>query len=378
MRIFYEQNSVPVNSCILIGDEGEARAFPRGDVRLGFCDACGFIRNVAFDAKLTEYSGRYEETQAYSETFNSFHRNLVEELIGRHDIRNKHVVEIGCGKGEFLALICQLGSNSGVGYDPSYDEQRGILGGEIDARVVRDFYGPAYGAADADLVVCKMTLEHIERCSDFVSSARLALKEEPDTLAFFQVPESLRIFDECAFEDIYYEHCSYFTPGSAARLFRAAGFDVRALDVTYAGQYLTIEAANSAAKSPGPLENEDAVAELAALVDSFPGRCDAKINHWRELVADRATEGPVVIWGSGSKGVAFLHSLQQPDAVHAAVDINPNRHSNFMLGTGQAIVAPRDLQHIRPRTVIAMNSIYRDEIAGDLDELGVSTELLTL
>jgi len=378
MRIFYEQNSVPVNSCILIDDEVEAREFPRGDIRLAFCEACGFIRNVSFDPELTEYSGRYEETQAYSETFNSFHRQLVEELIDRHDIREKHCVEIGCGKGEFLALICQLGSNSGVGYDPSYDETRGILNGDIDARVVRDFYGPEYGSNDADLLVCKMTLEHIERCSEFVGAARLALKDERDALAFFQVPESLRIFRDCAFEDIYYEHCSYFTPGSAARLFRSAGFDVRALDVTYAGQYLTIEATNSTAGSSEPLAREDAVAELATLIDSFPARCSTKIDDWRDLVADRAAQGPVVVWGSGSKGVSFLHALEQSEMVHAAVDINPNRHSNFMLGTGQPIIGPEELCKIQPRTVIAMNSIYRDEITIELKKLNIATELLTL
>lgn len=378
MRVFYSLNSVPVNSCILVNDVTEARDFPRGDIHLAFCDACGFIRNVAFDAKLTEYSGRYEETQGYSETFNSFHRGLVEELIERHDVRNKHCVEIGCGKGEFLALICQIGSNSGIGYDPSYDAARGILGGDIDARVVRDFYGPEYGKNDADLVVCKMTLEHIERCSDFVGAARLALKNEPDALAFFQVPESLRIFRECAFEDIYYEHCSYFTPGSAARLFRSVGFDVLDIDVTYAGQYLTIEAANGAAGSSVPLGNEDAVEELAQLVEDFPVRCGARIQRWRDLVSDRATEGSVVIWGSGSKGVSFLHTLEQPEAVHAAVDINPNRQSNFMLGTGQPIIGPEELRKIRPRTIIAMNSIYRSEIAVELEKLGIETELLTL
>ncbi len=378
MRVFHQQNSVPVNSCILVDNENEARAFPRGEIRLAFCDHCGFIRNVAFEPARTEYSGRYEETQAYSPTFNTFHRKLAQELIERHRIRSKRIVEIGCGKGEFLALICTLGGNSGVGFDPSYDEQRGIIGDAVDARVVRDLYGAKYGKGDADVVVCKMTLEHIEECLDFVGAARLALKNETGTLAFFQVPESLRIFRECAFEDIYYEHCSYFTPGSAARLFRTAGFDVLGIDITYAGQYLTVEASNGGAAAQTPLANEDAVDELAALVDTFAGRYNAKIQYWRELVEDRAGQGPVVIWGSGSKGVAFLRALERPEAVHAAVDINPNRHSNYMLGTGQPIVSPQELRRLAPRTVIAMNSIYRDEIAGNLQALGVTTELLAL
>lgn len=378
MRVFHQQHSVPVNSCIQVEDADEARRFPRGEIRLAFCDQCGFIRNAAFESKRTEYSGRYEETQAYSATFNSFHRRLAEELIQRWRIRGKKVVEIGCGKGEFLALLCELGGNAGVGYDPSYDDQRGVLKGSVDARVVCGFYGPEHGKADSDVVICKMTLEHIEKCSDFVSAARLALKNESGTLAFFQVPESLRIFRDCAFEDIYYEHCSYFTPGSAARLFRATGFNVRNVDVTYAGQYLTVEASNGGAASETPLAIEDPVEELAALISTFSERCQRKVRYWRNLVEQRAHEGTVVIWGASSKGVAFLHALERPEAVHAAVDINPNRHSKFMLGTGQPIVAPKELRRLSPRTVIAMNSIYLDEIAANLEALGVTTELHAL
>ena len=81
MTIFHEQASVPTNSCILLETPEEAKAYPRGRIELGFCEACGFISNLAFDAKLTEYSGRYEETQAYSGTFNKFHHALAERLM---------------------------------------------------------------------------------------------------------------------------------------------------------------------------------------------------------------------------------------------------------------------------------------------------------
>ena len=80
----------------------EALAFPRGDIELGVCTGCGFICNPAFDPKRTEYSGRYEETQAFSPTFNKFHLALATELVERFELQGKTVVEIGCGKGEFL------------------------------------------------------------------------------------------------------------------------------------------------------------------------------------------------------------------------------------------------------------------------------------
>jgi len=377
MRVFFTLDKVPVNSCLLVDSREAALAFPRGDIALGFCAGCGFVSNVAFRKELTEYSGRYEETQGFSETFNRFHRALAEELVARLGLKRKKVVEIGCGKGEFLALVCKLGDNNGLGFDPSYDDTRGILDG-VEARVVKDFFGERYGTEDADFVCCKMTLEHIPVTAPFVRAARKVMRPSSDSTVFFQVPESLRILRDCAFEDVYYEHCSYFTCGSLARLFRGQGFDVKRLDVAYGGQYLTIEGSPSGAKPTAPLAAEESVEEISRYVADFAARFAAKVGAWRSLVEARATEGPVVLWGSGSKAVAFLRAVEAPGAIEHIVDINPYRQGHFMPGTGQRIVAPSELVRIRPRTVIAMNPIYREEISRDLDRLGVATELLAL
>ena len=48
LEIFHEVGQVPTNSCILLGSREEALAYPRGDIRLGFCADCGFISNTAF------------------------------------------------------------------------------------------------------------------------------------------------------------------------------------------------------------------------------------------------------------------------------------------------------------------------------------------
>ena len=59
---------------------------------------------------------------------------------------------------------------------------------------------------------------------------------------FFEVPATEIILREQRFWDIYYEHCSYFSPHSLDRLFRAAGFFPTAVGSEYDGQYLTIAA----------------------------------------------------------------------------------------------------------------------------------------
>ena len=381
MNIFYQVPAVPTNSCILLDSEDEAVNFPTGEVKLGHCPSCGFIYNTAFDIQKTEYSGRYEETQAYSGTFNKFHKALAERLIEKHDLNDKDVMEIGCGKGEFLMLLAELGNNRGVGVDPGVHIER--ISGPAAERMtfIPDFYSEKYADHKVDFLACKMTLEHIPEAEDFISTVRRGLGDQHDAVVFFQIPEALRILRLCSFEDIYWEHCAYFTPGSLARLFRRAGFDVTDLDIEYGDQYLTIEArprAPGATPSPElPLEND--LEEIASLVASFPERCGAKLSEWRKRLDDAKDAGKkVVLWGSGSKAVSFLTTLDLDGHIEYVTDINPYRHNHYMPKTGQKIVDPKWLAEYKPDLVVVMNEIYEDEIRADLNAMGLSPEVVSL
>ena len=86
----------------------------------------------------------------------------------------------------------------------------------------------------------------------------------------------------------------------------------------------------------------------------------------------------IVLWGAGSKAVAFLTTLDLKTEIEYCVDINPHKHGTFMAGTGQEIVAPADLQVYQPDLVIAMNPIYKTEIQTALDQLKVAAQIITI
>ena len=117
---------MPVNSVLLLSSREQALSFPTGNIELRFCGACGFIFNALFDPGLVEYSPRCEETQGYSASFREWHEGLARRLIQRYALHNKEIIEIGCGKGEFLTLLCSLGNNRGIGFDPAYVKERSL------------------------------------------------------------------------------------------------------------------------------------------------------------------------------------------------------------------------------------------------------------
>ena len=377
VRVFYEAFSAPVNSVLLLSNREQALSFPTGDIRLGFCETCGFIYNTAFDRRLVEYSVRCEETQGFSPFFRAWHERLARRLIDRYSLRGKNIVEIGCGKGEFLALLCDLGENSGIGFDPAYIPERTSPESASRIQFIADLYSERNNTISSDFLCCKMTLEHIADTASFIGMVRSSLRDSPDTYVFFQVPDVLRVLEEQAFWDIYYEHCSYFSVGSLARLFRRAGFDVVDVGREYNNQYATIEA------RPGngtrtTLAAEDDLEALNTLVQSFATRVPRRIAEWKKRLEQYRDKGlKTVVWGAGSKGVTFLSSLKVRDAVEYVVDINPHMSGHFMATTGVEIIRPLALREYRPDIVIVMNPVYREEIVAELASLGLTPEVIS-
>lgn len=373
-----EMKQVPVHCNVLWPSREAALNAPRGDIRLGFFPACGHIYNLDFDPSLMEYTQEYENSLHFSPRFQEYATALADGLVEKYNLRDKDIVEIGAGKGDFLIMLCAMSGNRGWGYDPSYVPEAGYTAPNVT--FVQDFYTDKYTSQRADLIVCRHVLEHIEDPDAFMAQVRRAVGDQ-QSIIFFEVPNSLWTIREGGIWDIIYEHCSYFSPLSLAHLFRQHGFRVLAVNEVFGGQFLTIEAAPDG----GPTETEflqrnSVSTELAALTAdarAFAENYRAKRDEWRHRLASLAAAGKRgVIWGAGSKGVTFLNAMNAGEEIAAVVDINPRKQGKFVAGAGQRIAPPSELAQIQPDFVIIMNANYRDEIGGMLDDIGVAAEIL--
>jgi hypothetical protein len=378
---FYEVKEVPVHSVMLVATESEALSFPRGDISLGLCRSCGFVSNYSFDSNLQNYaSNSYEATQRYSATFNSFHSRLASDLIERYDLRNKRVIEIGCGQGEFLSLICEMGDNYGLGFDPAFTRQRLSAPLPDKVEVISDYYSKKYAIRHADLICCKMTLEHIHPVRRFVQMVFEGANRNSAPWVFFQVPNGQHVFKTTAFWDIYYEHCSYFTSESLAQLFRSCGFRLRQVWTDYDDQYLMIDAAPGGAVSAYQPVSARSPEELEREVSEFAQRSELTKEMWKEKIWTWKQQGQkTVLWGGGSKSVAFLTTLGITlDQIQYVVDINPYKDGTYIVGTGQKVVGPKFLVEYSPDQVIIMNPIYYQEIQQQLGKMGLTPTLISV
>jgi len=350
---------------------------PMAPINLVQCASCSHIFNRTFDECRAGYEEEYENSQMFSGEFQNYATALAETLIDKYQVRQKYIVEIGGGRGDFLRLMCDLGDNFGTNICPSY---RHALGDDIPAniRFVTDYYSEKYAREPAHIIICRHVLEHVRDPRRFVEMVHKALEAREDLFAYFEVPNGTFILREQICWEFIYQHFSYFTKKSLVTLFNRGGFKIRDVQERFAKQSISIEACaapNDVAKENSTaIEDENTEALCRAIGPAFEACCMKWSSY---LECQRVNGGRVVLWGAGAKAVTFLNIIDPNRSVIShIVDVNPRKTGRFVAGSGQEIIQPRALCELRPAAVILMNPIYRAEIGSALNELGVETELL--
>lgn len=375
LRPVIDLGRLPANGTRPFPTCAAALAEPAGRVRLVACGGCGFVFNAAFDPALVHVGPDLEETQAASPAFVRLQRDLARDMVARHGLAGGRFLEIGCGKGEFLALLADVAEGSGEGFDPAFVPGRAGPG-EERIRVHRRFFGHAdAAAARADAVVCRMTLEHAADPARLVDLARDAATATGAPV-IFTVPEALHLLRAGNPFEVHHEHAGYFTPGSLARLFRRRGLTVTDVRVLHGGQCLLIEA-RPGGSGGAALPVEEPPDETLAAAMGFAAAAARTLDRWRARIAGWRADGDgVVLWGAGSRATTLVNLLRVGAEVSAVVDANPRRDGTFVAGTGHPVVAPHRLQTLRPRLAVVLNPVYRDEVGGMLAAVGLGSTVV--
>lgn len=366
LREVLRTRPLPIDNNRLFRTAQDARMAARAPLDLVGCARCGHLFNRSHDDGLVDYGADYENSQIFSPRFRAYAEELAADLVQRYALRRRHVVEIGGGRGDFLALLCAAGENTGTNFTPSYHPEPGA---ETPAGVtfVADYYTDKYASLPADLIVCRHVIEHLDRPHEFVAAIRKALGDNR-TPVYVETPNAAFMVAAGTPWDIIFPHVSYFTAHSLATLFVEAGFEVLRCDERFDGQFLAIELRGTPASERAGKLPDSGCRELGALV-AFGAQATAALECWRRAIEAEQTSGRcVALWGAGAKGITFLNTVQA-DHVAYVVDVSPRKHGFFTAGTGHRIVQPAHVALEPPDLVIMLNAAYRDEVAASLAQL---------
>lgn len=370
---FLQRSQVPVHQNLVVTSQEAARLVARGELDLVVCEDCGFVFNRAFDLSLLAYGEDYDNTQSCSAYFDAYLDGLVKDMVERQGVRNSIIVEVGCGKGQFLRkLVGYPGANNrGFGFDPSYVGQDTELDGRLVFR--RCYYDDACTDVAVDVVVCRHVIEHVPEPMALLRSVRAALGHSPRARVFFETPCVEWILRNRVVWDFFYEHCSLFSTSSLSAAFEHSGFSVERVEHIFGGQYLWLEARVSDAALP-ILRGRP---ETVALARNYGADEKTLRKKWLDKLVELKARGKVALWGAGAKGATFAN-LVDPGCVliDCVVDLNPNKQGRYIPGTGHPIVAPSDLHRRGVMNAVLMNPNYREENLRLMAEAGIELDLI--
>lgn len=346
-KIIYEQRSVPLIQNKVYPTAEQAKNAPCMDVVIAQSLDNGFVFSADFKDSIIDYDMHYQNEQSNSAYFRRHLENVI-SIMDENKTLNGKVVEIGCGKAYFMDMLLSRGVDV-IGFDPTYEGE--------SSKVVKDFFSDKYSDVGAEFIILRHTLEHISQPFHFIKT--IAAANNYKGKLYIEVPTFEWIMEHNATEDIFYEHCNYFTLDTLQMLFKkSVGGHF------FNGQYIYV------------------IADLADVKDEIEKRT---VVPYEVKFADRLKQysdmigkaGPVAIWGAGAKGSTFLNLLdKETKKVTCVIDINPKKQHQYVGGTGHYIIKPEELAGQGIKNVVVMNINYIDEIKSVTDPLNIN--LLTL
>lgn len=355
---FLEQRHVPVHQNMVYRDQTRAHAAVRGDLVMHLCSGCDFVFNSAFDPQKISYDQGYDNSQNCSPAFSAYMDKLIDDLIKAHPQRPLRIVEIGCGKGEFLKRLVQRAGTQtfAQGYDPTYEGPLTLIDGRL--AFVRRFFDEHSINGDVDIILCRHVIEHIPDPFFLLMPLARALKQSPQARIYFETPQVEWIFEHGVLWDFFYEHCALYNHYALATAFSKAGLGVVEQHDIFGDQYQWLEARPTA-----PLKLPDRRREMNVKARAYAAQYHKRLEHLHQRLSAAAGEGKIALWGAGAKGVT-LANLLDPAAqmIDCVIDMNPNKQGAFLVGTGHPIAAPAAVAQRGVRSAFVMNPNYLPEI----------------
>ncbi len=320
-------------------------------IQLRYHDKLCFLENEAFDCDTIKYNENYQNSQACSGRFLAHMENVL-SFLKKEFPKNAKMVEVGCGKGDFVELVQKDGHFDVVGFDAAYDGSN---------TSIKRRYLTHEDKIYADIVVLRHVLEHIQQPHLFLAMLASVFGASK---VFIEVPCLDWILKNKAFFDITYEHVNYFSMNSLSMFFSR---DSARQGVFFDGQYQYIFSDFCSLTKEFSMSYNTGSWSYPSFDSLFPN-ISKKIDDIEGILGS----GSLFVWGAATKGCVFLaHCVIRKrliGRVEFVIDINPEKIGKFL---------PLSLIEIKNKecffemaksgdVLLVANPAYKAEIADEL------------
>lgn len=365
------------------------------------CPSCGLVQ---FDTEPVDY---YRDviragggTRTMTRLRHEEYARLLTAMQEQH-IRGRRIVEVGCGRGEFLRMWQNLAEDPEGAAALARDQERDPLSGQPNAaplhlvgiehkaslvaeanasadKTYRVYEGFAtgdvrYPEGPYDAFVQFNFLEHQPDPCDMLRNIWHNLK--PQALGLITVPSFEYILRYNGYYELLRDHIANYTEFTLQKLLQDCGFELLSMDLVNRD---TIEAIVRKADPDelSELHYSGRLIDVSALRDSYD-RLSASVNaHIDHLSGSHRT---MAIWGASHQGFTLAATTKLGGRVEYIIDSAPFKQGRFSPASHIPIVAP-DYAVAHPvDEILIVAPGYTDEIAGIIRErFGENVRILVL
>lgn len=319
------------------------------DSGIGFavrqCSGCGLVQLAS---RPVPYYRDVIRAAAFSPAMLEFRRGQFADFLDSHHLKGKRLVEIGCGCGEYLALMREAGAEvCGIEHNTDATEEcrkngLEVTGGYLESEQTKIPGGPFDG------FFIMSFLEHIPDINSFLGGITSNLTENGTGLV--EVPNFEMILREQLISEFMTDHLWYFTKDTLKSTLQLNGFDVISCREIWHDYILSAVVRKKKPLSLSGFERKEK--QIQEDIDSFLAKFPEK---------------SAVIWGAGHQALAAISLYGLKDHIAYVVDSAPFKQGRFTPATHLPVQSP-DCLKADPsiRAVIVMGAGYSDEISAML------------
>jgi 2-polyprenyl-3-methyl-5-hydroxy-6-metoxy-1,4-benzoquinol methylase len=311
------------------------------DLTLCQCSGCGLAQ---LDGEPVPYYRKVIRAAGISRTLEESKFQQFREFVQKHSLKEKKIIEIGCGRGEFLSVLARLGVDA---YGLEYSEASVAHCLKNGLEVSRGYIESAsqrldHGPFDAFLLL--MFLEHMPAPNAALGGIHSNLTE--DGVGLVEVPNFDMMLRSNLFSEFIGDHLCYFSRETLGTALLLNGFEIVEFNELRDDYVLSaVVRKRRRLDVTGFAERQSEIkADLEAFIGEFP-------------------EKKVAIWGAGHQALAVIAMTGIAGKIRYVVDSAPFKQGKFTPATHLPIVAPEMLVADPVDAIIVIAGAYSDEVA---------------
>jgi 2-polyprenyl-3-methyl-5-hydroxy-6-metoxy-1,4-benzoquinol methylase len=326
--------------------DAQSLAEERGiDLEVYQCSGCGLVQ---LRNEPVHYYKEVVRASGFSSDMKEFRLKQFGDFVQQNALTGKKIIEVGCGRGEYLSLIAQCGVQTyGLEYaENSVAECRKngltVYQGFVEGRDYRIEHQPF----DAFFLGF---LEHLPDPNSVLRGIYANLSD--DAVGMIEVPNFDMILRNNLFSEFMRDHLFYFTKETLRTTLALSGFEiVSCTEIWY--DYILSAVVRKRKKTD--------ISSFQEHQDRIKGDLDDYINRFGST--------SVATWGAGHQALALFCLFDLGGMIKYVIDSATFKQGKFTPATHVPIVSPDMLISDPAEAVIIMAGSYSDEIGKIMSE----------